>query len=218
MKKNLLIFGSGSQAKLSYNIAKQTKEYSSIKIVSFEKVRKNKKKIYYVKKIENLKTYINNNTFGLVSLGDNFYRKELVSKINKKFKNFKWATVIAQNAEIGNNVKIGVGTIIMKSVFINDDSIIKNHCLINSRCLIEHDNKILNFSSLAPKVITGGNVKVGNSSFIGIGSTIKNSINIGSNTIIGAGSVVVKDCDNSSIYVGVSAKKISKRKKNTSFF
>ena len=44
MKKNLLIFGSGSQAKLSYNIAKQTKEYSSIKIVSFEKVRKNKKK------------------------------------------------------------------------------------------------------------------------------------------------------------------------------
>ena len=36
MKKNLLIFGSGSQSKLSYNIAKQTGEYNSIKIISFK--------------------------------------------------------------------------------------------------------------------------------------------------------------------------------------
>ena len=106
----------------------------------------------------------------------------------------------------------------MKSVFINDDTIIKNHCLINSKCLIEHDNKISSFASLAPKVTTGGNVSVGASSFLGIGSIVKNSINIGSNTIIGAGSVIILNCEKDSTYAGVPGKKISKRKKNTSFF
>ena len=218
MKKNLLIFGSGSQAKLSYNIAKQTKEYSSIKIISFKKSISNNKRIIFHHKIENLKIYLKKNTFGLVALGDNFHRKELVTKINKKFKNFKWATIIAQNSDIGKNVRIGFGTIIMKSVFINDDTKIKNHCLINSKCVIEHDNKISNFASLGPKVTTGGNVIVGASSFLGIGSTIKNSIKIGSNTTIGAGSVIIKDCEKNSIIAGVPGKKISKRKKNTSFF
>ena len=218
MKKSLLIFGSGSQAKLSYNIAKLTKEYDTIKIISFKKSTTNNKKIIFLKKIENLKTYLKKNTFGLVALGDNFHRKELVTKINKKFKMFKWATIIAQNSDIGKNVRIGVGTMIMKSVFINDDTKIKDHCLINSKCVIEHDNKIYNFASLGPKVTTGGNVIVGASSFLGIGSTIKNSIKIGSNTTIGAGSVIIKDCEKNSIFAGVPGKKISKRKKNTIFF
>ncbi len=218
MKKNLLIFGSGSQSKLSYNIAKQTGEYNSIKIISFKKSIPNNKNIIFLKKIENLKFYLNKYTYGLVALGDNFHRKELVTKINKKFKNFRWATIIAHNSNIGKNVRIGVGTIIMKSVFINDDTIIKNHCLINSKCLIEHDNKISSFASLAPKVTTGGNVNIGGLSFLGIGSIVKNSINIGSNTIIGAGSVIILNCEKDSTYAGVPGKKISKRKRNTSFF
>jgi len=218
MKKKLLIFGSGSQAKLTYSIAKQTKKFFSIKIISFIKSKKIDKKIIYLTQIKSLKNYIKDNTYSIVALGDNFYRKKLVSNINQKFKNFKWATILAPNIEIGENIKIGVGTIIMKSVFINDNTIIKNHCLINSKCLIEHDNIISNFSSCAPRVTTGGNVNIGVSSFVGIGSTIKNSIKIGSNTIIGAGSVIVKNCSNDSVFAGVPGVKISKRKKNTSFF
>lgn len=218
VKKKLLIFGSGAQSKLSYNIAKQTGDYNSIKIISFKESIKNNKKIIFLKKIENLKFYLDKNTYGLVALGDNFHRKELVTEINKKFKKFRWASIIAHNSNIGKNVRIGVGTIIMQSVFINDDTIIKNHCLINSKCLIEHDNKISSFASLSPNVTTGGNVSIGASSFLGIGTIIKNSIKIGSNTLIGAGSVIVSNCEKDSTYVGVPGKKISKRKRNTSFF
>ena len=90
MKKKLLIFGSGSQAKLTYNIAKQTKKFFSIKIISFIKSKKIDKKIIYLTQIKSLKNYIKDDTYSIVALGDNFYRKKLVSSINQKFKKFKF--------------------------------------------------------------------------------------------------------------------------------
>ena len=51
---------------------------------------------------------------------------------------------------------------------------------------------IKNFSSTAPGVITGGNVKVGESSHIGVGAKIQNNIKIENNN--GSGSIVIKNC------------------------
>ena len=112
---------------------------------------------------------------------------------------------------ISANVKIGAGTIIMGNVFINNNSQIGSHCILNSGSIIEHDNSFDDFSSTEPGVITGGNVKVGKLSHIGIGAIILNNKDILSNTIIGAGSLVNKNCDAYSIYFGSPAKKISKR-------
>ena len=67
--------------------------------------------------------------------------------------------------------------------------------------------------SLSSGVITGGNVNVGENSYIGIGATIKNGIKIGKNTIIGGNSYVNKNCTDNSIYFGVPAKLIKKNRK-----
>ena len=100
----------------------------------------------------------------------------------------------------------------MPGVIINTGSRIGEHVIINTSSSIDHDNKFNNFSSCGPGVITGGNVSVGNSSFLGIGSLVKQNISIGNHTVIGGGSYVNKNCLNKSVYFGVPIKKIKSRK------
>ena len=105
----------------------------------------------------------------------------------------------------------------MSGVVINTGTIIGDHCLINTSSSIDHDNKFGNFSSSGPGVTTGGNVKLGTCSHLGIGCTVKDQASIGSDTIIGAQSLVLKNCDNSSVYYGIPAKKIKERKHDTEY-
>ena len=84
----------------------------------------------------------------------------------------------------------------MSGVTINTQTKIGKHCIINTSSSIDHNNNFKNFSSCGPGVITGGNVNVGENSYIGIGATIKNGIKIGKNTIIGGNSYVNKKAKN----------------------
>ena len=211
--KKIVIFGSGAHAKVIFHEIQNLKKY---KILGF--VDDTKKKImvtkYKNKKFYNLGSinqfFISNyrNVCGVIGIGDNNVRNKIFNKVNKIDKSFKWESIISKNAIINNNVKIGHGSMICSNVLINNNTIIGNHCLINSSCSIDHDNNFENFSSVAPGVVTGGNVFIKKNSFIGIGSIIKNRITIGNNTIIGGNSFVTKDCLSNSTYVGSPAKKI----------
>ena len=64
------------------------------------------------------------------------------------------------------------------------------------------ENIIEDFSHISPIVALAGDVKVGENTHIGIGSSVIQGITIGKNCIIGAGSVVVKDIPNSSLAYG----------------
>ena len=106
----------------------------------------------------------------------------------------------------------------MAGTTINNHTKIGKHCLINTSSSIDHDNYFDDFSSCGPGVVTGGNVIVGNSSYIGIGSTVKNGVIIGKNTLIGGHSFVNKNCKDNTIYYGVPIKKIKKRKNDSTYF
>ena len=53
-----------------------------------------------------------------------------------------------------------------------------------------------------------GGVIVGNDSFIGTNSVVKQGVSIGENVVIGAGSVVIKDVLNNTKVAGNPSKKI----------
>ena len=94
---------------------------------------------------------------------------------------------------------------------ICSDAKIDNHVSINTGTHLDHDNIFSDFSSTGPGVATGGNVKVGKLSFLGIGSTIKHNVSIGDNTVIGGQSFVNRNCKSKSLYYGVPAKRIKHR-------
>lgn len=71
-----------------------------------------------------------------------------------------------------------------------------------------HDGIIEDFVSINPRVTLAGNVHVGKSTEIGMGTNIIQGINVGNNVVIGAGSVVIRDVEDNSRIAGVPAKEI----------
>ena len=219
--KKIIIFGGGVHSKVVFSEVIQLRKFSILGFID-DFIRKgkiietHKSKVYKnLGKIKDLKKFKNVN--GIIGIGTNYIRKKIVEEINTLIKNFKWATVISENSIINGKVSIGDGSVIISNSVINTGTIIGNHCLINTSSSIDHDNKFDDFSSTGPSVTTGGNVCVGEMSYLGIGSIIKHQINIGKNTIVGGNSFVNKNCEDNSVYYGVPSKKIRTRKSEDNF-
>ena len=153
----------------------------------------------------------NNIKGGVVAIGDNWIRSLVVDRVNNICPNFEYIKVVHPSAEIGKNVQIGFGTVIMPGVIVNANSFIGNFCLINTNSSLGHDGFMQNFSSLAPKTCTGGNFILGKYSAVCLGTNIIDSITIGQHTVVGAGSLVVGNIDSNILAFGSPAKKIKNR-------
>lgn len=216
MLKKLFIIGFGGHFKVVVNEVIKQNKYKIEKIIDIKNFGKKAKINNKIIKIYNYKTFnwskINKNIFLLVAIGDNYLRKKIVDDLRNKNKFLKWATIISPDTIIAKDVKIGPGSVIVSGSIINSGSRIKEHCIINTRSSIDHDNFFGKFSSCAPGVVTGGKVKVGSLSFLGIRSTVINNVIIGQKTIIGAKSLVNKNCLSNYVYYGSPIKKIKKIK------
>ena len=141
----------------------------------------------------------------VIAIGDNNRRKEIAET---KIPNIKYYTAIHPSANIGLDVSMGEGTVVMANACINASTKIGKHCIINTASVIEHDNLINNYVHISPNATLCGTIKVGECTHVGAGVTIKNNINITDNCIIGAGATVINDINEKGTYIGVPVKKI----------
>lgn len=144
----------------------------------------------------------NNNLSFFIAIGDNQIRRQIAERYNVPY-----YTAIHPSAVVASDVLISEGSCVMANAVINSNSIIYKHTIINTGAIIEHDNEIDNFVHISTNSSLGGSVRIGKECLIGIGSTVKNNIKIIDNCIIGAGAVVVKDVNESGIYIGIPATK-----------
>ena len=129
----------------------------------------------------------------VMGIGNNVIRKIVVEKYN-----VNWVTLIHPSDQIAVNVSVGVGTVIMAGAVVNTCSTIGEHCIINTGAIVEHDNVMGDYVHISP-----GTVVVGQRTWIGTGTSVKNNIEICEDVIVGVGSVVVKDIKNKGTYFGV---------------
>lgn len=154
-------------------------------------------------------------THVIVAIGDNWVRSQVVNRV-KKYP-LLLATAISPSALISSEVSIGDGSVICAGVTVGPGSTIGRCCLINTHASLDHDGIMGNFSSLAPGVITGGNVKIGAYSAICLGARIIHRIAIDDYTVIGAGSLVLHNVENHVVAYGVPAKVIRRRQETEKY-
>ncbi|TBW26441.1 transferase [Gramella sp. KN1008] len=150
-------------------------------------------------------------TLFLVKLSPIATRKSVVIEINQLIPNFNFINAIHPSVIIGKNVKIGVGSVFMAGVIINNDSNIGDHCFIATKSSIDHDSTLGNYSSLSPGVTTGGRVVIGETTAIGIGASILHYISIGKECVIGGGALVNKNIEDNYLAYGVPIQKVKER-------
>jgi sugar O-acyltransferase (sialic acid O-acetyltransferase NeuD family) len=210
MDKNLIIIGAGSHCRPCIEAAEKN-NHNIIEIIDVdykgqEETILNHKVIGGLDKLDNENSIDKEQTLLFLAVGNNKKRKELYEEFINK--GFDITTIIHPTAIILDHSKIGKGSLICAGAIIGTDTIIQENVIINTGTIIDHNSDIGPHSHIAPGVKIAGKVKVGEETFIGIGSCIIDKVNIGRETTIGAGSVVINDIPEKSTYVGVPAKRI----------
>ena len=203
MSNRLIIIGAGGHGKVIADIALKN-GYSNIAFAD-DNVTGICMDFPIICTCTDIKQQNDGRTDFVIAVGNNEIRKKIANDFE-----LNYVTLIHPAAQIGINVKIGVGTVIMAGAIINSCAIIGKHCIVNTCATVEHDNVVENYAHISPNAVLGGTVYIGECSHIGIGATVKNNVQICENCKIGAGAVVVNTIKQSAVYVGVPAKKLQK--------
>lgn len=160
--------------------------------------------------------FLSNDTYIVIAIANYEVKKNIVSKINNKF---KFATIVHPKVWIHDYMTVGEGTIIYEGAILTANIEIGNHVIISPKCGVGHDSIIKDYVSLLWNVNVSGNDLIEEGVMMGSGSTVIQGKKIGKGSIIGAGAVVVNDIESFSTAVGVPAKviKSDKSKRGNSF-
>ena len=142
----------------------------------------------------------------MVAVADSRDRFNIIQKLPKETKYFTWvhptALIMDDNLEIGEGSFVGAYSILTTNIKIC------KHAILNRGNQIGHDCEIGDYFSAMPGAIVSGNVKIYNLVYLGNNSSIREKLSIHSLTTIGMNSAVVKQIEESGVYVGCPAVKI----------
>ncbi len=140
------------------------------------------------------------------AVGENSIREKLVHLFDMF--NLRQFIAIDPSAQVSKTAQIGTSTYVGKNVVINAQAVIGRGAIINTQATIEHECRVEDFVHIAPNAVLCGNVHIGNKSFVGANTVVRQNIIIASDVVSGAGSVVVKCIKDKGTWVGNPAKKI----------
>ena len=140
----------------------------------------------------------------ILAIGDNKARKKVWEGIESL--DYELARAIHSSAQIGKNVSIGPGTVIMANSAVNSGAKIGESAIINTGATVDHDCVLEDYVHISPGTHLAGNVYVGELTHIGMGVSVVQGVRIGKGVIIGAGAVVIDDIPDNVTAVGVPAK------------
>lgn len=107
---------------------------------------------------------------------------------------------------IGNNVEVGAHDNI--SCGSGGDTIIEDYVKIDALVHIGHDVHLCKNVEITAGGIVGGFVRMGEDSYVGINSVLRNRIEVGDNALIGMGATVTKSVSPSDVVAGNPAKSL----------
>lgn len=106
----------------------------------------------------------------IVAIGNIADRKHFISK----YASMRQVSIISPSAVVSRSASIGSGCYVGAFAYIGPDSILAQGCIVNTHAIIGHDSTVGAYSQIGPKVCISGNVKVGESTFIGAGAIFNN--------------------------------------------
>ncbi len=201
MTKKLVIIGASGHGKVIADIALK----NGYEIIGFLDDNENVKKILgfnVIGKVAEIHKWVDDCEF-VIAIGNNVIRESIAETYN-----VKWATLIHPTVNIGLDVKIGEGTVIMAKAVLNSSVTVGKHCIVNTGAIVEHDNVLEDYVHISPNATLAGTVCVGKKTHIGVGAVVRNNLSIVGDVIVGAGAVVVKNISEDGVYMGVPARRM----------
>lgn len=141
---------------------------------------------------------------GIVAIGANPARRSVALWLASQ--GFDFAAARHPAAQVGREVRIGAGSVLMAGAVVNSDTRIGMHCILNTACSVDHDCDLGDAVHVAPGARLCGGVAVGAGAFIGAGAVIVPGRRVGADAIIAAGAVVLGDVPERAVVAGNPAR------------
>lgn len=109
---------------------------------------------------------------------------------------------------IENNVEIGFNSVVGKSLYPGDSTVIGEGSKLANCCAIGHDCSMGKKVMVYAGAVIGGWVQIGDESHIKMSATIRNGIKIGKNVQVDMGAVVTRDLSDNQEVFGNPARRI----------
>jgi len=136
---------------------------------------------------------------------DNFLeRRNIITRLG--IPRDRLATVVAPNASILTEHRIGVNTLILSNVVVGSGVIIGDHCVILPNTTVGHDAVINDYCLIGANAALSGNVTVEENCYIGTGATVREKIIIHKESLVGIGANVIKHVEANSTVAGNPAR------------
>lgn len=125
-----------------------------------------------------------------------------------KEKGYQMVSYVSSKANVANNVQIGDNCFIQEGNTIGPFSKIGSNVMIWGSNYIAHHGIIRDHVTFASEVAIAGHCEIGQNSYMGVNSTVRNGIKIAKGTLVGIATVIVKNTEEWSVYMGNPARKI----------
>jgi sugar O-acyltransferase (sialic acid O-acetyltransferase NeuD family) len=208
MKEKIFVYGSGGHAKVVIDIIEKQGIYE-IAFLADDDLSRKAQDIFGYRVLcdkNDLLVLEGAPHYAIVAIGSNKARGKVAAWLESQ--NFELVTAIHPSAQIGREVSVGLGSVVMANVAINSGTGIGKNAIINTGASIDHDCIIGNNVHIAPGATLCGTVTLGEGTFVAAGATIIPNLTLGKNVIVGAGAVVIRDVPDGTTVVGNPAKRI----------
>ncbi|QPN64310.1 acetyltransferase [Synechococcus sp. CBW1004] len=147
----------------------------------------------------------------LVAIGDNFQRQAISERIRRELPTAIFPTLVDPSAVVAPDAHLVAGVVVMAQAHVGAGCMLEEGALLNTRASLDHDSTMSPYASLAPGVVTGGRVRIGARSFVGLGAQLIQRIQIGQDTVVGAGALVLSDMPERVLTYGAPARVVRSR-------
>jgi len=208
-ERQILIFGASGHAKVVLDIVEREGRGKLALLVDDDPARAGQKLLGYAVAGGRDALLKHGAKAGLVivAIGANPARRSVAAWLAAQ--GFAFASAVHPGAQIGREVRIGAGTVVMAGTAINPDTEIGMHCIVNTGASVDHDCRLGEGVHVAPGARLCGGVSVGAGAFIGAGAVVVPGRQIGADAIIAAGAVVLKDVPERAVVAGNPARPLN---------
>lgn len=214
MPQPLIIFGAGGHAKMAIEVARSGVEFQPLLCLAAQTSNATFPETLLGVRVAGetdaeIRNGLNRTIWAFVAVGDNRLRQQLSNKLSAY--GYSLATLVAASAWLSPSACVGAGSILMPQAVVGADAQVGHGVIVNTSASIDHDCRIDSFAHLAPGVHLAGNVHVGRSAFVGIGTNVVPHQSIGAEAMVGAGAVVLSDIPVGETWVGCPARRLRPR-------
>ncbi|TLS69050.1 acetyltransferase [Mariprofundus erugo] len=125
---------------------------------------------------------------------------------------FAIPVVVHPSAWVSPSAKIAGGTVIMANATVQADARLGRGCIVNTGASVDHDCRLGAGVHICPGVHLGGEVVIGDGSWLGIGCSVIHCRTIGCEVMVAAGATVIDDIEDGMTVAGVPAREIISRR------